>query len=423
MGSHMVSGQGNVQSSTQLKTYATHAGALVAISVAFLTITIFFTTLRFFVRGYMIKSLGWDDWLILLALASFVCQASFLIHLAWIEDHLNLTFIKPLSKALEFVVLELAFYIMTSLFLKLSLAVFFLRIVVAKWQRYIIIIGTSIFCLFTLAFFFVAVFQCGPPSQFLLNNAKGKCLPWNVTGPLNYIHGTLNAMTDWIFVSLPMLVIRNANMNRKGKASVIGVLAIGVLGSVASIIRLYYIKDIHPGASSATEFFSKAATIAIVSIIELGLGVTAACLATLRPLFKSLVDYSQRGSDYTRRTAGKDKSSAMEHGATSNIGKSSKSAIQSSRNNRQFTQYGFDASDIIPSKDDVHVELHSLPCGRASSSDSADEVITEQTQTVVYEQRGSQDDLLADQKDDKQSYSACIWSAKDVKKTGAASTT
>lgn len=83
------------------KAYPTHAGALVAISVAFLTITILFTTLRFFVRGFMIKSLGWDDWLILLALASFVCQASFLIHLAWIEEHLNLTFIRPLSKALE----------------------------------------------------------------------------------------------------------------------------------------------------------------------------------------------------------------------------------------------------------------------------------------------------------------------------------
>ncbi|KAG9569467.1 hypothetical protein KCU71_g4620, partial [Aureobasidium melanogenum] len=419
MESHMVFRQGNVQSSTQLKTYPTHAGALVAISVAFLTITIFFTTLRFFVRGYMIKSLGWDDWLILLALASFVCQASFLIHLAWIEDHLNLTFIRPLSKALEFVVLELAFYIMTSMFLKLSLAVFFLRIVVAKWQRFIIIIGTSIFCLFTLAFFFVAVFQCGPPSQFLLNNAKGKCLPWSVTGPLNYIHGTLNAMTDWIFVSLPILVIRNANMNRKGKASVIGVLAIGVFGSVASIVRLYYIKDIHPGASSATEFFSKAATIAIVSIIELGLGVTAACLATLRPLFKSLVDYSQRSSDYTRGTVGKDKSSAMERGVT----KSSNSGLQSSRNNRQFTQYGFDASDMVPGKDDVHVEMHRLPSGRASSSDSADEVAVH-VQTVVYEQRGSQDDLLADQKVDKQNYSACIWSAKaDVKKAGAATST
>lgn len=184
-------------------------------------------------------------------------------------------------------------------------------------------------------------------------------------------------------------------MNRKGKLSVIGVLAIGVFGSVASIVRLYYIKDIHPGAASATEFFSKAATIAIVSIIELGLGVTAACLATLRPLFKTLLDYSR--NEYTKGS-GRDKSSAMERGAT----KTSNSALQSSRHrDRAFSQYGFDAGDMGPGKHDVQVEMHALPSGRASSSDSADEVI-EQTQTVVYEQRGSQDDLLAELKDGKQ---------------------
>jgi hypothetical protein len=277
--------------------------------------------------------------------------------------------------------------------------------VVAKWQRYTIIIGTSIFSLFTFAFFFVAVFQCGPPSDFLLNNAKGKCLPWSVTGPLNYIHGTMNVLTDWVFVSLPILVIRNANMNRRAKSSVIGVLAIGVLGSVASVVRLYYVKDIHPGASSATEFFSKASTIAISSIIEIGLGVTAACLATLRPLFKSFLDHSRNVY-----SSSKDKSSALEGGQPSATGGGG-SALQSSRNRSDFAQYGFDAEDMVPGKNDVHVEMQSLPSGRGSSSDSDDVIV--HTQTVVYEQRGSQDELLENQQEAKQKYSARIWSAKD----------
>lgn len=97
----MVPRQGTAHGLTQPKTWPTHAAALVAISVAFMTITIFCTSLRFFVRGYMIKSLGWDDWLILVALASFTCQAAFLIHLAWIEQHYDLTLIKALSDALE----------------------------------------------------------------------------------------------------------------------------------------------------------------------------------------------------------------------------------------------------------------------------------------------------------------------------------
>jgi hypothetical protein len=97
----MLSRQADTWDLTHPKMYPTHSGALIAISVAFLTVTIFFTSVRFFVRGYMIKSLGWDDWLILLALGSFICQAVFLIHLAWMEQHFNLTLVKPLSNALE----------------------------------------------------------------------------------------------------------------------------------------------------------------------------------------------------------------------------------------------------------------------------------------------------------------------------------
>lgn len=78
-----------------------HHEALVAIAAAFLAVTITFTSLRFFVRGYMIRSLGWDDWLILLALGSFLCQAAFLVHIAWIEQNHDLETIKPLSNALE----------------------------------------------------------------------------------------------------------------------------------------------------------------------------------------------------------------------------------------------------------------------------------------------------------------------------------
>lgn len=101
MESHIVSRQGDAQGSTQPRTWPNHAEALTAISIAFMTITIFCTSLRFFVRGYMIKSLGWDDWLILVSLLSFVCQASFLIHLAWIIQHEDLNMIKTLADALE----------------------------------------------------------------------------------------------------------------------------------------------------------------------------------------------------------------------------------------------------------------------------------------------------------------------------------
>lgn len=94
----------------------------------------------------MIRALGWDDWLILVALNSFVCQAAFLIHIALMERKHNLEMPLALSNALEvsdnrmrfvtctdkvlqYVSLEFGFYLLTTFWLKLSLAVFFLRIV------------------------------------------------------------------------------------------------------------------------------------------------------------------------------------------------------------------------------------------------------------------------------------------------------
>ena len=78
-----------------------HSDALIAIAVAFLAVTITFTSLRFFVRGFVIRALGWDDWLILVALNSFVCQAAFLIHIALMEQKHNLEMPLALSNALE----------------------------------------------------------------------------------------------------------------------------------------------------------------------------------------------------------------------------------------------------------------------------------------------------------------------------------
>lgn len=49
----------------------------------------------------MIRALGWDDWLILVTLNSFVCQAAFLIHIALMEQKHNLEMPLALSNALE----------------------------------------------------------------------------------------------------------------------------------------------------------------------------------------------------------------------------------------------------------------------------------------------------------------------------------
>jgi hypothetical protein len=175
-------------------------------------------------------------------------------------------------------------YILTTVALKISLAIFFLRIVVRTWQRRVIWTVTAIYTLYAIAFAFVAVFQCGIPTNFLIKEAVGICIHDDVLQPMNYVHASLNAISDWTFACLPIFVLWNAQMPRSTKILAGFLLSLGAVGSVISLVRIIYI----PGLKTGPTFFDNAINIGVFSLIEPALGLNAACLATLRPLFKDL---------------------------------------------------------------------------------------------------------------------------------------
>lgn len=97
-----------------------------------------------------------------------------------------------------------------------------------------------------------------------------------------YAAGGMNALTDWLFSLLPVTVIWNAAIPKSTKISAGCLLGLGSLASIASLIRLAYI----PGIEARPNFLEHSVSIACWSIVEPGLGIVAASLATLRPLFR-----------------------------------------------------------------------------------------------------------------------------------------
>lgn len=188
----------------------------------------------------------------------------------------------------QYLVITFGLYILTTVVFKISLAIFFLRVVNERWQRQVIWATVSIYTLVGIVWFFVAIFECGNPLQFAEKAALGQCLSWKrVLEPFNYFHGTLNAVTDWIFAIIPIFVVRGAQMTREARLSVIAILALGAAGSITSLVRLAYVGVL---GVSVDKIFVKLPEYGIVSIIEVGFGITAACLATLRPLFSRFID-------------------------------------------------------------------------------------------------------------------------------------
>ncbi|GAB7340459.1 hypothetical protein MBLNU457_6886t1 [Dothideomycetes sp. NU457] len=190
--------------------------------------------------------------------------------------------------------------------LKVSLAIFFLRVVNKKWQRWVIYTSVGIYCTFGTAWLFIALFQCGNPANYLAAQLSPHpaCLDYKtVLGPLNYLHSALNAVTDWVFAIIPIFVVRSTQMTRQARISVIAILLLGVVGSVCSIVRIAYVDVL--GVGFGVKLLQQAPTFAILSCVEVGLGITSISCATLRPLFQKYLNLSrstQSSGRYGRQT-------------------------------------------------------------------------------------------------------------------------
>jgi hypothetical protein len=146
---------------------------------------------------------------------------------------------------LQYVQLSEVFYILTTTMLKISLGLFFLRVLTKRWQRLLfhVVLGISA----TYGFFYVitSIFACGNPAK-IADTFLGskKCLPSTFILATGYMYGTLNVLADWTFVLVPISVLLDSSLDRRSKISVSCVMALGAIGSVSSIMRMVYLRGL-----------------------------------------------------------------------------------------------------------------------------------------------------------------------------------
>jgi hypothetical protein len=89
--------------------------------------------------------------------------------------------------------------------LKISLGIFYLRIVVSRWHKITVYATVGIATIYTCYYFFAILFSCGLPGNFLANALQGKC-----TGTVhsryavNMAAGIINALSDFVLAILPI---------------------------------------------------------------------------------------------------------------------------------------------------------------------------------------------------------------------------
>ncbi|TVY81540.1 hypothetical protein LSUE1_G001882 [Lachnellula suecica] len=259
-----------------------------AVAILFLILSWVFVGLRCYVRGKMTKNFGMDDWLAVCALILFTLYCTFVLLGVKYGTGRHLADLPPanIPEALKWWwCCELA-YVASTAVLKASICVFLNRICVRRSQRLTIWIVLAIHTAFSVFYFFLIVFQCHPVVYFWTQylGDTGGCVASNVIPDATYAHSAVSALTDWTLGILPIFLVWSLKMSPRTKVSVGLILALGAVGSTATIVRIPFISQLSQG-----DFLYSTTDVAIWSTVEPGIGITASAMATLRPLFRTFL--------------------------------------------------------------------------------------------------------------------------------------
>ncbi|TWU79071.1 hypothetical protein ED733_008639 [Metarhizium rileyi] len=258
------------------------------VNIVFMTLTTAVVGLRIYCRGWIVRALGIDDKLML---ATWVLFMAFLTAQLLCITHGTgkhrkvLTVMDNTDALIWYFVGELLYIACTSL-LKISVGFFLLRI--SADLRHIWIIRTPMIltAVFGLTYFFISVFQCSPVSAFWEHSprAPGYCISEGFVLVITYTASSLNCLADWVFGVLPVFFVWTLKMPFRTRVMVSVILSFAAVGSSATIVRATFV----PSLLNKDDYLYATVDIATWSAIELGVGISAASMATLKPLVELL---------------------------------------------------------------------------------------------------------------------------------------
>ncbi|KAH0290479.1 integral membrane protein, partial [Aureobasidium sp. EXF-3399] len=259
--------------------------------------------LRVYVKAALLKQVGWDDGAMLATLLLFtgylICQLGSLAHGNGRRRE-TMTDATAQIGLMYWFFCEL-FYTLATSMLKIAIGLFFLRIANNRVHIFIIKSIMYISAVLGVTYFSIVLFQCHPISFWwdLSPDHHGRCLSASVMADTSYVVSALNSVADWVFGILPIFIVKDLQMHRHQKAVVAVILGFAAVGSSATIIRLPYVWTVKEYKG---EFLWRTADVAIWTTVEVGIGITAGNLGTLRPLMQRLMSFMGISSSTGRDT-------------------------------------------------------------------------------------------------------------------------
>lgn len=258
----------------------------------------------------MLRFVGPDDWTMvlaaLMALATFICfcgesKLGMGRHSEWQQPSMWVPYFQWLFAHGLMVMLGLVL-------VKISIAFFLMRIMLQKaWKiflwssvgqyRYhhmsktqasVLIVSVFLIC-FGLACSGTLIFGCMPISANWDFNVRmdpnTRCFSSSTYGFIGLFNSIINIITDILFAVLPIPIILKLQVNKRTKISLIVIVSLGLFACFAGIFKARLQTTVMTTPDQQFENLFH-----IWYMLELSLGILAASLPTLKPLFAAALD-------------------------------------------------------------------------------------------------------------------------------------
>ncbi|KAH6611820.1 hypothetical protein C7974DRAFT_445679 [Boeremia exigua] len=277
---------------------------------------IVFTVLRFWIRSKR-NAWGPDDWAMLVNLPFWATSTVATIAMAWSgigAYDASLTEYQYSNSLMWFYIFQEP-WCFTLITIKCSIGFALIRIANGKkWIEWMIY-ACMASCLFVMGGTGMYLFfQCAPVQKNWYTAMPGVCQDRSIQTSLSYAVAVVSILSDWIFAILPIFLLWNVQLDWRVKASVIGMLGLGIFASIAPIVRLKFLI----GMNDETRFLQNLGAILAWASAEMNIGMLVANLPACRPLLERMISRmsSWTGSGSRSFGAGKKSRATAANGAS-----------------------------------------------------------------------------------------------------------
>lgn len=264
----------------------TRGPALLIVEATILPLALIVLLMRLYVRIVLLKSIGWDDWL-MVAASVFGSGVSICVVLAsnlfgWdmhVWDVLpgDMVAGRKVSLAVQ------ALFVLATSLAKVSILVSYLRFAPRNtWFRRWTQMSISVISVGNAVFLVVLFAQCTPLTSYW-NFARGPtdCLP---EAPPLMSQAVFTVLADFVVWVLPLPTLMRAQLPSAQRLALIILFSCGLFVVFGAIMRTYWIWVVVEGTYDVTwEGFH----LWIWTAVEVHLGLICGCIPTLKALVKS----------------------------------------------------------------------------------------------------------------------------------------